>query len=397
MSPELKSPQNEKGGTTFGMATKTGVSTPERTVRETSPVPEIATKKREVKPPPVKKGRGVRNALIAATALTALGGGGYAAYENIPAVHRAVDSAFLDHIKGKSSSPEASIAETVFDNSATEGVISEKNTIQMTAKEYAKIAPPPINRENVQKVPEELHLSGGTAIKKLTFERGTSINTLIYIKTADGQIRNVTYTKNGYPGEIRGVDHSDPGFPGCDVLVGKNNEIQAGDIFPSPISGYVSHSGSKQEYYRGEKLEEGATRSDTYHIEGKYIDEQGKEFKVRGTVYTLGYSGSAITKTLVPGIPNSDDFTEKDPTTGGIFTNRDKLNKARVKVNQGDDLFKFITVPPFQNFTLESKQKSQVWVTLSYQGDFGANGIADTYGGENCTIPTLDNKAIVLK
>jgi len=48
--------------------------------------------------------------------------GGAIAYEAIPAVHRAVDSAFLDHIKGKSLSTEASINPEVFDNSTPKGV-----------------------------------------------------------------------------------------------------------------------------------------------------------------------------------------------------------------------------------------------------------------------------------
>jgi len=394
VSPELNKGQNEKGGTTFRASTKSrvGIPFPDETVPDTRAEPEI---KRT--PPTKKKGLSTAQKVgLGGLSIVTLGGAGYAAYENVPAVHRAVDSAFLDHIKGNS---EASINPEVFDPAATKGIMSEKNTILMTWEEYQKIAPPVIiNRENVEKVPAEIKLESG-GVRKLTFERGTSINTMIYVKTADGHIASVTYTKVTQPGEISGK--STLGFlsPGCQYLVGEKNEIQAGDIFPSPISGYAEYSGSKAEYYKGEKLEEGSSRDSSYTIESEYVDAEGKKVKVRAYITTLSYSASGITTPLVPNIPNSNssDFEGKDPNTGGTFIDREKLNKARVKVNQGDDLFKFITVPPLQEFGLGSGRKSQVAIYVKYETDFGENGIANTFGGENCTHPTLDNKAIVLK
>ena len=381
----------ESGRGIFGLVAPTR----ERTTTPVLPRPEVRpTPAPEGKPPKTRKQRHtVRNIALGATALGVLGAG---AYETVPAIHRAVDSAFLDHLRGKSLSSEASIAETVFDNNATKGVITDKNTVQITREEYAKIAPPVIDRTNVKQVPAEIKLTGG-GVRKLTFERGTSINTMIYVKTANGRIADITYTKVTSPGGKAGVGFFGVSFPGCEYLVGEKNEIQAGYIFPAPISGYVYYSGSETKYYRGEKLEEGSSTNSSYIIEGDYVDTEGKRVKVTAFVQTLGYSGSAITKALVPGIPNSSDFSEGDSRTTGSFINTEKLNKARVKVNQGDDLFKFITVPPYQEFIFNSRKKSQVDVYLKYETDFGENGIADTFGGADCTHPTLDNKAIVLK
>ena len=67
---------------TSQMATKGVVAVPGRTVPEPLQEP-----KKEGK----GFGKGVRKALVAATALTALGGAGYAVYNEVPAINRTVD------------------------------------------------------------------------------------------------------------------------------------------------------------------------------------------------------------------------------------------------------------------------------------------------------------------
>ena len=323
--------------------------------------------------------------------------GAYEAYQNVPAVHRAVDSAFLDHLRGKSSPPDTSIAETVFDNSATKGVITDKNTIQMTREEYQKIAPPVINRENVQEVPVEFATPGRK--RNLTFERGTSVNAMIYVKTADGTIRNVTYTKIASPGEVTGAGPIPITFPGCEVFLGQKGEIQATDKFPAPISGRVYYSGSKApEYYKGQKLEDGTNVGGDYFIEGEYRDPKtGKKFKATVQVHTL----EVTTKPFMY-IPNDMDDSFKEKVKGVdsdgkevevLATNRNRI--PIVTVQQGEDFFQFITEPRSQ-FLMHKNIQSQIVVFSSYH-DIGENGRGNTFGGENCTSPTLDNKAIVLK
>jgi len=336
----------------------------------------------------VVKKIGGNKALKILGAVGATAGAGTIAYETVPAFHQAVDSSFLDNLKGQFIT-EVSVNPEVFDNSAAKGKITGKNTIQMTREEYAKIAPPMIDRTNVKQVPVEFATPGGK--RNLTFERGTSVNAMIYIKTPEGQIRDVTYEKITNSGKLTGDV-----FPNCEVFAGKKNEIQAGDIFPSPISGFVYLDGTPRDFFKGEKLEEGAVDGAQYRIEGDYVDRKGNKFRVHASVNTLGLSGSAITKALVSGIPNSEDFVEGNPNEGWI-TNTEKLNKARVKVNQGGDLFKFITPPPFQHSSPTSLIQAQVKITFTYEGDISENGRFNTFGGKNCNHPTLDNKAIVLK
>ena len=136
-------------------------------------------------------------------------------------------------------------------------------------------------------------------------------------------------------------------------------------------------------YYKGKKIEEGSFIHAYYVIVGEYIDKDGNKFMVRVYINTLGASGSAITKPLVPNISNSSDFAHR------------KNEIPKVKVEQGQDLFKFVTQPPFQRFSNASSIKAQLKVGLSYS-DIDANGVANSFGGENCIHPTLDNKAVVL-
>lgn len=111
---------------------------------EVRPVPPVSPKQ-EKGPSPTKKtliqrlaeNLAVRLALVG----TALGGAGYAAYENVPAIHSAVDSAFLDHLKGKSVT-EASINTEVFDNNALRGTISNENTLVLSPEEIKRTFPP---------------------------------------------------------------------------------------------------------------------------------------------------------------------------------------------------------------------------------------------------------------
>ncbi len=81
----------------------------------------------------------------------------YSIYENVPAIHEAVDSLFLSHFRGDLLSPsEASTVnpEEVFDNGAEKGIISERNTVPMSLEDYKKIAPPPLNT----KTPEQINI-----------------------------------------------------------------------------------------------------------------------------------------------------------------------------------------------------------------------------------------------
>lgn len=83
MEEKTMGPEN-KGGKTFGMAIQGGRSVPDIIPGIDKPFEPGRKKGKGI-------GKGVRNALIAATALTALGGAGYATYQEVPAIRRSVD------------------------------------------------------------------------------------------------------------------------------------------------------------------------------------------------------------------------------------------------------------------------------------------------------------------
>lgn len=113
--------------------------------------------------------------------------GGWALYETVPAVHRTVDSAFLNHLRGSSEASTIN-SEEIFDPSATEEIISDKNTIEMILEEYAKIAPPTIDR----KAPEKINI--GLSIKNAN--GSDNIGKIIIKKrpdSIDGGIRTANF------------------------------------------------------------------------------------------------------------------------------------------------------------------------------------------------------------
>lgn len=79
--------------------------------------------------------------LKAVLAGSAVVGAGALAYEAVPAVHQAVDSAFLDHIKGNSLSSEASTNPEVFDPTARSGVIKPSMIERLPQEEIDKLDP----------------------------------------------------------------------------------------------------------------------------------------------------------------------------------------------------------------------------------------------------------------
>ncbi len=331
----------------------------------------------------VGRNRLLKAALVGGVAVA----GGAIAYQTIPAVHEAVDSAFLDHLKGKSLSSDSK--SEVFDNTAVEGVINEKNTIQMTREEYEKIAPPAIDRTIAKPLSIALKncpAPDGRPTRPLTLEQG-AVNAMIYIKTADGNIREVSYIKEATPGGVGGPVGFV--FPNCRDFLGQKDEIQAGDRFPAPISGRVYYSGRKVEYYKGEKLENAIMGE--YTIEGEYFDKKtGEAFKAIARINML----DTITQPSIAGMPNLMDPAFKEYGFPSVLNKMPVVNVQQEK----DDVFSFVTKPPVQKFSTDLNSiKSQVWVTTSYQGDFGENGIANTFGGADCNHPTLDNKGIVLK
>ena len=293
--------------------------------------------------------------------------------------------------------------EEVFDNAAEKGVISERNTVWMTPEEYKQIAPPVIARENRKEVPGEFNLPPDTAkatgrtTRKLTLEQGTSINAPIYVKTPEGKVRETTYTKISNPGKVTGRYPFPMVAPHCSEYLGLKGEIQAGDIFPAPISGRVYYYGDKVAYHKGEALEDGSIKGG-YFIENEFYDEEGKLFRAIAHIRTSG-----ITKPLIGGVPDRYDEAFKEKARGidssgkeveVMVTNKYKI--PVVMVEQGEDLFNFITKPPADYFSSTSSIKSQVNVSLVYHGDIEGNDTVNIFGGENCVHPTLDNKAVVL-
>ncbi len=154
--PEQRNRQPLRGRVDLAVSAPTtrpdAVIAPERPTAPTLPRPDRAQP--APKPKPEKQKHTGRNIALGVTALGALGAGAYETYQNIPAIHQAVDSAFLDHLKGKSLSSEASIKNEVFDPTADKQVIKAGvNAVPINPEEIGslkqkdKIAKPIINSE----------------------------------------------------------------------------------------------------------------------------------------------------------------------------------------------------------------------------------------------------------
>lgn len=385
-----------------------------------------------LEPKRTKKNRALKTALGVAETIVIVGvsgGVGYGVYHFVSPVfhtetHREASSDFIKHINDNSLPIPVVPQETtknikvnpkeVFDNAATKGIKSEGNTIQMTREEYEKIAPPAIDRTNVKQIPLTLNITpglDGRTTRDLTLEEGSAVNAMIYVKTPEGNLRETTYEKVTDNG---GVGKGPAGFvfPNCQTLLGLEGEIQAGDRFPAPISGRVYYSGyTVEDYKRQTKGKviidyQGQTKGKViadYIIEGQYYDKKtGKTFKAIADVRMW----RGITEPLIPNLPNIMDPAFNDKGTHINWEGEEvedvvyspfALNRMPiVTAQQGQDLFSFTTKPTVQKFSSDSKIKSQVVVSTSYKGDFDEIG-ANTFGGENCNHPTVDNKEIVLK
>ena len=153
----------------------------------------------------------------------AVAGTGYAAYQAIPAVHQAVDSSFLDNIKGKFIT-EVSVNPEVFNPTAREGVITDKNTIRMTWGEYAKIAPSTVNKE----APEELNI-----LFPIQFPEGSANRALQIKKGKDYMGGGVRKLSSGADGNTKNGE--------LQVMNSLTIEdgLKEGDILISPASGMI--------------------------------------------------------------------------------------------------------------------------------------------------------------
>ncbi len=141
----------DRPGSTTATPTREAPPSPTRDRRLTKAVIDGFIRTRKIDEQPKKdKGNRALKTVLGLTAVGIVGVGAYEVYENVPAVHRAVDSAFLDHLRGKSLSIEAST--DVFDNTAEKGVISDRNTILISREEYQKIAPPLLNAETPEQI-----------------------------------------------------------------------------------------------------------------------------------------------------------------------------------------------------------------------------------------------------
>lgn len=134
---EAKNMANQERGIRRGIFVRTNVPTRETTI-PVLPKPEVApssTPPQSEKPQKTKKPliqRLVQNLTVRLGLVTlALGGSGYAAYQEIPAVHRTVDNLF-----GRVSTEDVP---NTFDNNLDKGVIGDNNIVRMTRKEIQKL------------------------------------------------------------------------------------------------------------------------------------------------------------------------------------------------------------------------------------------------------------------
>jgi len=384
----------ERGGPTFRVTTEPKTPTTRAPTRETPPPVQNQAIKEALEEalrnsgdvfeqPKRAKNRRLRalisRSIVAGVILTAIGVGVNKVLgddEPTPASREDVNS-FRNTFNPADGPRLVETKDEKFDNAAEKGVKGERNTVWMTREKYQQIAPPVIDRENRKEVPLEFNLppdtveATGNKTRKVTLEQGTTVTTMIYVKTPEGGIREVSYAKIRNPGEVKGQYPIPIIFPNCKEFLGQKGEIKAGDIFPAPITGKV-YNRSTGEYF----------------IEGEYYDDKtGEKFKV--VSHILPPFGT-ITKSLIENVPRLDDFIEGTSWVDAV------RKMPAVTVRQGENLLQFITKPPIQQFVMAENIKSQIVVFSSYQGDIGENGIGNVFGGEDCAHPTVDNKAIVL-
>ena len=147
----------------------------------------------------------------------ALGGGaivgaGAVAYEAVPAVHQAVDSAFLDHLKGKSLSSDSAKTE-VFDPQAKEGVIKPSMVERLPQAEIAKLDP----------------------LEKIDDHNTVQILQLIDISTSDNPNSELQYKKlNGDSGDEQDrMNRAKEGFLNLILF----DKVPAGSTILAPADG----------------------------------------------------------------------------------------------------------------------------------------------------------------
>lgn len=193
----------------------------------------------------------------------ALGGGvvaagGTALYETIPAVHRAVDSHFLDHLKGKSlSSSETQTTNSkqeVFDNNAEVQIITPNMIKRIPEEEIQKLdtfarlanqkttiislAQPAPSREMAERV--------GT-LQNISFKVGEDKNTILFLHPLDFSLSSdpnleVKLTKSyGAFSQTDRDAFKDQGYYDTDEYRGKGGKpIPKGTIASFPV---VSENG----------------------------------------------------------------------------------------------------------------------------------------------------------
>lgn len=162
----------------------TGESIPSRRVAGAPPV-----KRREPEQSTYKPSHTLRNVFIAGSAVVVAGGGIYAAYENIPAVHRFVDQQFLQRIglkdpevpltfdnneKGKSIFGESNVEKITIQDAQKEGLLKPK--MEMVTKDQVKVVLPLPGIFNDSEQIQTVTLS-----KELNLRAGIDPNTIAMI------------------------------------------------------------------------------------------------------------------------------------------------------------------------------------------------------------------------
>lgn len=144
----------------------------------------------------------------------------FEAYENIPAVHQAIEQRL------NPSSPEVP---STFDRTATEGIIGANNMVQITPQEYANVGPQLI-------------------------ENGY-MNIPLPVAFKDGQMRTIEYKIE--KGNFQGLDDYN--------LIITLKGLVAGDVFLSPIDGEI-------------EIFQGSGDLQSFNISS--ADDQGKEVRI---------------------------------------------------------------------------------------------------------------------
>lgn len=249
--------------------------------------PEVGRPDKEHKGSPVRKVLG--RVLLAASAV-GLGGGAYAVYQEVPAVHQAVDQQFLQRIGVKD--PEAP---TTFDNTAEKGVIGPSNTVVLSQEEINQLFPTAFGKlkENGNNTLREIPFSMSAEEKAARENAGGNIGIKLEIREDKGTLQlqnpldlskssdpnaNIPYTKEfsgGLPtGNALDLEKSlqEQGFYNQLKFQG----VPQGTVIEAPVDGFLRVSTSD-----GNKSVPGK-------ITTGFIDFQGPD----GTIYNLWIFGS---------------------------------------------------------------------------------------------------------